>query len=151
MPKQETVQLIIDSDPKHPNDPKFASFSMKGPSVQGEMITFTNDANDDGVDVTFVIQDNTGRGYKFPADLSKTLAVKKITDKKHCPKPDDKWPDFSPAARTDSTLTVRNANSYLQYFGFALFVTVDPKNGPYVPYDPIGNNQNGSTYGRNSG
>jgi hypothetical protein len=145
MPKQEKIDLILDIDPKYPNDPSKFLYSLSGPNVNGEIVTFTNDQNNDGIDVEFQITDNTKRGYVFPSTLANALAAKKINDKSHCPRPADKWPEFTATSRkAKNSLIVSNANSYLQYFAFGLYVTLDELNGPFYPCDPIGNNQNGS-------
>ena len=107
--------------------------------VAGETITFTNDINNDGIDVEFTIKDNTKRGYLFAPD---PVRAKKLTEKNHCPNSSQKWSDFEATSVNGDTLVVRNKNDYLQYFGFALFVTMTGLSKP-IPYDPIGNNQNG--------
>ena len=130
-----TVTITLGPDGK----PKFA---MSANNVSGEVITF---ANGDWT-VNFHIDDRTGRGYVFPNSLDDALWVEKITGKNHCPKKANKWSEFTAERVFDEnrSLEVTNLNSYLQYFGFVLNVTLDPQNGPLVPYDPIGNNQNGS-------
>ena len=131
-----TVTITLDSK----GQPQFA---MSGKNVAGEMITF--DSGD--WTVNFDLDDRTGRGYVFPSSLDDALWVEKITGKNHCPKKANKWSEFAAqrVSNGNKSLEVTNLNSYLQYFGFVLNVTLDPVNGPLVPYDPIGNNQNASS------
>ena len=124
---------------------------MSGSGVNGDEVYFKNDKHNDGIDVEFSIKDSIGRGYVFPnnsADpkdptcLGQALAAKLITGPNHCPQPGETWPGFVAKEVTDKTLTVFDTNGHLQYFGFALFI-VNPEDQGLIPYDPIGNNQNG--------
>ena len=118
------------------------SFAMAGKNVSGDRISF--DKGD--WTINFHIDDQTGSGYVFPDDLDSALWVQKITSSDHCPKKPKKWSEFAPKRvfNGNKSLEVTNLNSYPQYFGFVLNVTLDAVNGPLVPYDPVGDNRNGN-------
>jgi hypothetical protein len=142
MPKQEKVTLQINGTNADPDNPKF---TMAGPIVDGEVLTFKNDKQNDGIDVEFTIQ-NTGEVvYSFASMADAVRATNgKLKHGSHCPASTDKWPGFcATAGGNGATLTIFNPNQHYEYFGFALFVTYPGNKGQLVAYDPVGNNQNG--------
>lgn len=117
------------------------------------MLTFNNTVKGgDGFDVTFAIDDKTGRGYGFFQDptrpsLNDAMAVKVVGSSGHCPKSGQKWVGFSPSSLPDrQTLVVSNPNKFLQYFGFALYFSLPGDNSASLTFDPIGDNQDGVSF-----
>lgn len=117
------------------------------------MLTFNNTRNEgDGFDVTFTIDDQTGLGYGFFQDpgrpsLNDAISVKVIGSSGHCPKPGQKWVGFTPKSLPDRQhLIVSNPNKFLQYFGFALYFSLEGETAASLTYDPIGDNQDGVSF-----
>jgi hypothetical protein len=131
------------------NAPHGIKFEMGSNLKKGDELTFKNAKKGDWFDVDFNILDPQNTGYLFPDDPAKAMYVKpvnSITDP--CPENWDDpqyWPQFTAKKVTKGgrTLEVTNLNETVQLYKFCLWVTKMPKaNGPCIPYDPIGNNQN---------
>lgn len=144
--KPVTATVTILSD----NPPDFSLTSSDIP-VKGTgddaMISFNNDGNA-GYEITFDLQDNTGKGYVFfqrPQNPSPddALSVKLCSKTGHCPGPGQSWDEFKPTSVQGTQLVVENANSYPQYFGFAFYFSLPNENSSSLKYDPIGDNRNG--------
>jgi hypothetical protein len=138
--KHEDVTVVLEPDNK-PN------FHLKSHLLKGDKLVFKND-HFPGFTVDFTIEDPTNSGYLFPSDPKMALGARKLTNSSDaCPAQGDSWKQFEPeSVSTDfKTLTVRNLNEFATEFGFTLFVTQSPNppHGPYLPLDPIGENQNG--------
>jgi len=142
-----SVDVVITPDPKAPNG---VSFSMDSNLKQGSELTFKNPKKGDWFEVDFNIVDDQNTGYRFPNDKTKAMYVKTISNVTD-PCPDDwndpqYWDQFKAQAVTNNncTLKVKDLNETVQLFAFCLWFTKTPKDdGPCIPYDPIGSNQNG--------
>jgi hypothetical protein len=151
-PAMVTVTIISDVPP--------GTFDLSSTDVPvgkldgDKLLTFNNSKNGgDGFDVTFTIEDKTGKGYKFFQDplnpsLDDAMSAKVVGSSGHCPKRNQKWPGFSPTGISDDQLclVVSNPNKYLQYFGFAFYFSLDGDSEPRLKYDPIGNNQDSISF-----
>jgi hypothetical protein len=120
------------------------------------VLEFNNGQNGipgDGYEVTFTINDQTGYGYGFfqaqknpsPNDA---ISVKVVDSSGHCPSKGAKWPGFNPTSVTPDrqNLVVSNPNKHLQYFGFALYFSLEGETTASLKFDPIGDNQDGLSY-----
>lgn len=140
--------------------PEFELISKKGgvPIKKGghgndDEVTFDNWQGgkwQDGFEIEFIIQDDTGKGYRFFQDLKKpqlddAMAVKIVNQIGHCPKAGMTRAEFQPTALSQNrkTLTVTNPNGHKQYFGFAFFFGFPGDLKYRLKYDPIGDNRNG--------
>lgn len=150
-----TVIVTIESDAPP------GQFGLSSPDIETKkmrsgdaMLAFNNWENgkySDGFEVTFELDDKTGKGYRFflrdsqNADLNDAISVRIVGPTGYCPKRGQRWPDFKPIAiSTDrKKLTVDNPNKHLQYFGFALHFSLPHQTEPSLTYDPVGDNQNG--------
>ena len=146
-----SVDIIITPDASAPHGVRF---EMTSGLKNGNELTFKNPKKGDWFDVDFNIVDQHDTGYLFPDDPQKAMyviPVNSITDP--CPEDWGKpeyWGQFSAKKVTKGhrTLEVTNLNETVQLYKFCLWFTQDPKsNGACIPYDPIGNNQNGG-FGR---
>jgi len=145
------VDVIVTSDSKSPNGVRFAMNSNLG---SGNQLTFKNKKKGDWFEVDFtIVDDNEPKtGYLFPDDEKLAMYVKPVDDLTE-PCPDDwndprHWDQFEAQQVTNKnqTLRVRNWNHDIQLFKFTLWVTKTPnENGPCIPYDPVGSNQNGGS------
>ena len=141
-----TVDVTITSDPTAPNG---VTFSMSSTYKQGNELTFKNPKKGDWFEIDFNISDPDNTGYVFPDDKTKAMYVKTINDVTD-PCPNDwndpqYWDQFKAQTVTgnNKTLKVKDLNETVQLFAFCLWFTKTPKqNGPCIPYDPIGSNQN---------
>lgn len=144
--KPVSVDIVLKVDTSKPNGIKF---DMVSDLKQGDELTFKNDKKGDWFEVDFNIVDPDGTGYVFPDDETKAMyvtPVNTVTD----PCPDDwncpeYWPQFcaQKVTKNNRTLTVKNLNETVQLYKFCFWLTKTPKdNGPCIPYDPIGSNQN---------
>lgn len=134
------IDVLITPDTSAPNGVRF--------SMPNGDLTFKNDGND-GFRVFFNIQDPQNTGYKFPDDRREAMWVKAMEegDPPACPDDYVYWDQFQAkqVMNNNMTLRVRNLNRKSQKFGFTLRFTKTPTaNGPCIPYDPIGDNQNGN-------
>lgn len=120
------------------------------------ILTFNNWQNgkySDGFEVTFELEDHTGKGYLFflkdpqNPDLNDAISVRIVGPTGYCPKRGQRWPGFVPIAMSNDRkkLTVDNPNKHLQYFGFALHFSLPHQTQPSLTYDPVGDNQNGGS------
>lgn len=144
--QQVSVDVTITPDPSAPNGIRFG---MSSNYKQGGQLTFKNPKKGDWFEIDFNIIDDQKTGYVFPDDKKKAMYVKTISSTTDpCP---DNWDDpqywdqFEAKAVTsgNKTLKVKNLNETIQLFAFCLWFTKTPKdNGPCIPYDPIGSNQN---------
>ncbi|HET6536242.1 MAG TPA: hypothetical protein VFG41_08670 [Sphingomicrobium sp.] len=104
-----------------------------------------------GFEVTFDFVDNTGKGYGFffedrsRPDPDDAIWVKKIDSTDICPPDGSKWGGFKPQSVTRDKLIVDNKNDRLQYFGFALLLSLEDETSWSLKLDPVGNNMNGTT------
>jgi len=147
-PWEKNVAVNLNSD----NDPKNPLFDIQplGPDPlpkdsNGDLI-FDNEGHD-GFKINFILSDNTGHGYQWPPNSKKDQAVwsKLTADAKYCPSDGDK-DVFHALSINGSTLQVRNKNPKPAQgpFRYTLCVTNDG-GASYLPLDPGGNNNNGST------
>lgn len=139
-PIDRNIDVLIEPDPGSEHGVRF--------SMPNGDLTFKNDGND-GFRVFFRIKDPHNTGYRFPDDLREALWVQPMEpgDLDACPDDYCFWDQFEAKQVLDDnrTLRVRNRNRKSQKFGFTLRVTKKPaQNGPCIPYDPIGDNQNGN-------
>lgn len=143
------------------NDTPPGRFDLSSPDIKTKkmgngdaMLTFNNWENgkySDGFEVTFELEDKTGKGYRFfvgdphNPDLNDAISVRIVGPTGYCPKRGQRWPDFKPIAISADglKLTVDNPNKHLQYFGFALHFSLPHQTDPSLTYDPVGDNQNG--------
>jgi len=127
------------------------NYSFVSPIWVNNQLVLQNDGND-GFLISFILQPSTPQ-YYFPPDSQKDLAVtaQAMTNpNQSCPgnqnaKP---WPLFKAKSVSgdNKTLVVRDPNPQGQEtaFSFTLWVTTNADgSGPYLPLDPIGDNQNG--------
>jgi hypothetical protein len=119
----------------------------RNPPGKEEEVDFDN-VDSDGLIVNFNMVDDDGTNLRFPDQLSRTIWVHKVADKKDpCPETPVSWAEFSPieVCNGGKTLRVRNPNTCKQLFKFSLNFTLDPSNptSPLERWDPIGNNRNG--------
>ncbi len=164
--KPVAIKVHIEDDPTQypPKSPyKFwlGTDDSKIGSKKGHKLIFSNvdgAKNYDGFDIVFEIQDDTKprQGFKFmdnkqladgsPDPDCAPMWVKTINDfSEDCP---DKqfWEQFytDKVTANNTKLHVRNVNSSVQKFKFALMFSRTPDNGPCeAMYDPDGTNQNG--------
>ena len=134
------ITVLITPDPSAPDGVRF--------SMPNGDLTFKNDGND-GFRVFFNIDDPQNTGYRFPDDRREAMWVEKMEpgDPPACPTDYSYWNQFEAkqVLNNNRTLRVRNLNRQNSKFGFTLRVTKTPTaNGPCIPYDPIGDNQNGN-------
>ncbi len=144
--KPVNVDIVLKADANEPNGIKF---DMVSSLKQGKELTFKNDKKGDWFDVDFNIVDPDGTGYLFPDDHLKAMYVRKVSsvddacpDDWNCP---EYWDQFAAqnVIKNNKTLRVRNLNETVQLYKFCFWLTQTPKaNGPCIPYDPIGSNQN---------
>lgn len=163
-PKKLDVTVHIKDDPtKLPPEPPY-DFSLeyddgKGGKKKGNDIFFHNEIDGkkyDGFDVTFEIDDHTGKGFKFMDDATTAsgdpdpdcapMWVKTVNNfGESCPSRQF-WDQFKTVkvSGSNSKLHVRNENDYKQEFKFALLFSRNPQQGPCeIMYDPDGTNGNG--------
>lgn len=137
------VDVVITDEPRRGE----LRFELRSRELMKEgKLTFESPKPGDYFMIDFAIDDSAlGERYFFPRKMEKALSVQKVTKNGRCPPGGKEWEEFRPVKLSDDcrTLTVRNENSYLQYFGFALFVRKDPDKGKLIAYDPIGDNRNG--------
>ena len=135
------------------NDP------LPPPQGPNQTLTFRNqDQNGvghNGLDVTFVLTDNTHQGYGFPPNNKKQDAISSqlgATD--FCPVQgmNEVLSVINVSGPNNNTLRVHNPNQNKQggpnltgLFSYVLWVTKD-NGATYVPLDPGGNNMNGATH-----
>jgi hypothetical protein len=95
-----------------------------------------------GFVITFHLKDPP-EGYRFPENLDEALWV---TEQPVCPQEAGKWGQFKAKAVLNNglDLVVRNLNEKPTDFGYALRVTNDGTK--FRNLDPIGGNQNGSSF-----
>lgn len=144
-PLPVTVYVIIESAAK--GDFKLQSTDV--PVVQDYIVQFNNNQTGihwNGFLVSFSLPAQLGQNASWTFDPEDPIWVKLVDKHGACPrnKNDDQPGILSDPTLSDDlrTLTVGNANSLQQYFGFALrFANTD--NGRKLTYDPIGENQNG--------
>jgi hypothetical protein len=141
-----SVDIILTPDASAPNGIRF---EMSSSFKNGNELTFKNPKKGDWFDIDFNIVDQDDTGYLFPDDPEKAMYVKpvdNVTDP--CPENWDDpqhWDQFQAKKVTKGhrTLEVKNLNETIQLYKFCLWFTKSPKdNGPCIPYDPIGSNQN---------
>ena|SRR5215210_5275479 len=144
--KSVSVDIILKADTSAPHG---VCFDMASSYKKGNELTFKNDKKGDWFEVEFHIVDDDKTGYVFPDDPAKAMYVTPV-DSVDDPCPEnwdcpEYWPQFSAqkVTKNNTRLTVKNLNETVQLYKFCLWVTKTPKaNGPCIPYDPIGNNQN---------
>lgn len=119
-------------------------------TIDKQKLTFSNN-NHPGFLVRFNISDPDNTGYKFPDAVDEAMWVKTIdaVGPDSCPITVMHWSGFKAVAVTNNnmTLEVDNPNPAKQLFAFTLRFTKTPHDASpvCVPFDPIGNNRNGST------
>jgi hypothetical protein len=149
-PRAVTINVIIDDDTGQgtfhlESDPKANGV----PIVQNYVVEFSNNQNgtySNGFDVSFHLPTDKGRNANWTFDSDPVWA--KLIDKfGACPgnkNANDPSVLTNPRLSDGNrTLTVGNANSKSEYFGFALRFA-STSGGRTLTYDPIGNNMNGS-------
>lgn len=134
------ITVRIEEDSSAPHGVRF--------SMPNGNLTFNNDGND-GFRVFFDIEDPDNTGYRFPDDRREAMWVEAMEPgaPDACPMDYVYWDQFQAKQVMDNnrTLRVRNLNREAKKFGFTLRFTKTPaNNGPCIPYDPIGDNQNGN-------
>lgn len=159
--KKVDVKVHIQDDPtKYPPEPPYKFWletdDAKVGTKKGKELTFNNEEKYDGFDITFEIDDHTGKGFKFMDDAKKPdgdpdpncvpMWVKTVEDfGDSCPNREF-WDQFETVSVTgdNKKLLVRNKNDCVQKFKFALMFSRTPQKGPCeIMYDPDGTNQNG--------
>lgn len=151
-PRPVVLDVIIDDD-KAQGTFRMVSDPTTGgvPIVQEYIVEFDNNQNgqySNGFDVSICLPSDQGKNASWTFDDDPIWA--KVIDR-HGACPGNKNQN-DPNLLTDvslsadkRTLTFGNANDVPLYFGFALrFKNV--ANGKTLTYDPIGNNQNGSSF-----
>jgi hypothetical protein len=150
-PRPVSVNVIIDDDTGQGTF-HMESDAMTGgvPIVQNYVVEFNNYQNgtySNGFLVNFHLPADKGQNAKWTFDPSGPIWAKLVDKYGACPRNKN---DNDPTLLTDPTLsgdnrtlTVGNANSISQYFGFALRFASTAA-GKTLTYDPIGNNMNGS-------
>lgn len=141
-----SVDIILTPDA---NAPHGIRFEMASSFKNGNELTFRNPKKGDWFDIDFNIIDQHDTGYLFPDDPEKAMYVKPVNNVTD-PCPEDwnrpeHWAQFAARKVTkgNRTLQVKNLNETVQLYKFCLWFTTTPEaNGPCIPYDPIGNNQN---------
>lgn len=122
--------------------------------VEEPVLTFNNKHGGDyhnGFEVTFELVDRTGKGYGFffadpnKPDPNDAIWVAKIVNSDPCPPEGSKWGGFKPRSVDRDVLVVDNKNDRLQYFGFALLLSLEDETDWSVKLDPVGNNMNGTS------
>jgi hypothetical protein len=162
-PKQVAITVHIKDDPtKYPPEPPYEFWldtdDNKVGKKKGHDLTFDNDGKYDGFDITFEIDDHTGKGFKFMdigedanGDPDPNLApmwVKTVPQLggKDCPD-HEFWHQFraTKVFGNNKKLSVRNENNDEHFFKFAFMFSRTPDKGPYeIMYDPGGTNMNGT-------
>lgn len=140
--KNENITVILTKDSSWPDGIKKEFQSNLG---NGNQLTFTNDHHP-GFKLNFIISDPDNTGYLWPDDKKDALWSKKIPDgSNECLTTEHHWSGFkaTDVSPDFKTLTVSNPNWKKQRFTFTLRFTLDPKNGPCIDWDPIGDDQNG--------
>ena len=140
-----TVFVIINSK----TDIRLQSADV--PVVQDFIVQFDNNQTgvySPGFLVDFSLPAQFGQNANWTFNPQDPIWVKRVDNKGACPR---NKIDDQPGILTNPTLsagnrilTVGNANTVAQYFGFALRF-VNPNNGQELTYDPIGDNQNGQS------
>jgi hypothetical protein len=135
---------IIDAAKK---DVKLQSTDV--PVIQDFIVQFNNNQTgiySPGFLVDFSLPATLGQNASWTFDAADPIWVKLVDKHGACPRNKN---DDQPGILTNPTLsagnrilTVGNANSIEQYFGFALRFE-NTTTGKGLTYDPIGNNQNG--------
>jgi hypothetical protein len=134
------------------------NYSFQSPIWVNNQLVMQNNGNN-GFLISFIIQPPAKPGdpqYYFPPDAQKDLAVTAqplVNPNDACPSvqngPGSKpWSLFKAksVSADNKTLVVRDPNPQGKptTFGFTLWVTTNPDgSGPYLPLDPIGDNQDG--------
>lgn len=141
------VHIIRDANAKPDGLDYYLDSSELG---KGHELTFVNQKGHDGFRVKFHIVDDTGDGWLFMDKTLDPMWVKPVADRgETCPDDQHKeHPVFKTVSVEDNnrTLVALNTNPKQELFKFALMFSRTPHQGPYERmYDPIINNQNGST------
>lgn len=133
------------------------NYSFSSPIWINNQLVMQNDGKN-GFYISFVLQPPPPGGvqYYFPPDSQKDLAVTALpmtNPNDACPSTQNgagskPWANFKAksVSSDNKTLVVHDPNPQGQEttFGFTLWVTTNSDgSGPYLPLDPIGDNQNG--------
>lgn len=134
------IDVLITPDSSEPHGVRF--------SMPNGNLTFRNNGNN-GFRVFFNILDPQNTGYRFPDDKREAMWVEAMEPgaPDACPTDYCYWDQFQAkqVMNNNKTLRVRNMNRKAQKFGFTLRFTKNPaNNGPCIPFDPVGDNQNGN-------
>lgn len=144
--QQVSVDIVLKPDA---NAPHGIHFDMVSNLKKGDELTFKNAKKGDWFEIDFNIVDDEDTGYLFPDDHEKAMYVTPVNSVSdpcpqdwNCP---EYWPQFEAknVTKGNRTLRVKNLNETVQLYKFCFWLTKTPKdNGPCIPYDPIGSNQN---------
>ena len=142
------VQVDVYLHSEKPHDYTIQSYLQSNPSNPEELVFCNNGHN--GFNVTFVLHDETGKGYGFPTGANKDDAVWSEVGAGLCPADPGAWDVFDKKSITvggnGATLKVHNPNPTPAQGQFSYTLNVTTTGGkPYLPLDPGGNNMNGST------
>jgi hypothetical protein len=155
-PRQTTVNVILKSfdatgKAQFELQPVGAD-PLPPPNGPDQTLTFQNDPQGvphNGVNVDFVLIDQTGQGYAFPPNNKKSQALSSemgATDLCPLQGMNEVLSPINVSGPNNDTLSVHNPNQghLTGLFSYVLWVTNDGGQN-YVPLDPGGNNMNGST------
>lgn len=145
-PNKAHVDVTLEGD----NPVKF-TLSSKDLPIKDGVLYFNNNGRP-GFQIYFNLLDPNGLGYRFPPNYLKDDAIRsELGSTSKCPSHASGKNDVFEVSHVEepsrTTLVVKNGNQkkdQLGAFGFALFVTKDDGR-PYLPLDPGGWNNNGST------
>lgn len=162
-PKKLDIKVHIEDDPtKPPPEPPYDFWldtdDNKVGSKKGHDLTFDNAGKYDGFDITFEIDDHTGKDFKF-MDIGKDangdpdphlapMWVKTVQQLGGTDCPNHQFWDQFEATKVfanNKKLSVRNKNIDKNTFKFAFMFSRTPETSPYeIMYDPGGTNLNGT-------
>lgn len=144
-PHDKTTKIRIRKDKDAPNGYKFDFKQFLGGTQKQK---YQNDGRP-GFLIDFEIDDHASSGLLFPKDIRKAMWVHPVADAQGpCPQENASWQEFTAVSVSNDgkVLTVRNTNNRCQMFKFLFNFTPDRENSEatLVPWDPIGDNRNGS-------
>ena len=151
-PRQAQVNVILQS--VNPTQFNLQPVGLPPPNGPDQTLTFYNqDQNGvghNGVDVDFILTDNTRGNYAFPPNNKKGNAVSSQLGATNLCPPQGTNQVLNPvnvSGPNNNTLRVHNPNqnTVVGLFSYVLWVTNDGGT-TYVALDPGGNNMNGPTH-----
>lgn len=148
-PNEADIDVIMTKVVPSSKWPDGVEFDLQSDLKSNDRLTFDNNGKP-GFKLKFTIKDEGQTGYLFPDNPAKAMWVKPVSsDEDDCPETQMFWEEFVATEVTGNnrTLKVTNLNGYVQTFKFTLLFTKTPRqNGPCIPFDPIGQNQNGQNF-----